>query len=222
MEYLNCDDKHNIYSIQRTGASGHYNINWETIGFESFIIIYGEEQREISLDTSPDESKLKKWLEMHCNSLMENECLIDNNLGIKVYIENFATFRQKGGFSVSGQPGAYAIYGIIEETNNIKIYIPADNVFQLSVDINIEDEAVYMQKGFFNKRDVYAGYHKVTVKDGINGLKNGTVYYTVGDRIFKYPVPMEITNRGGTFFVKCDESSSISFGTTNRAGVRIR
>ena len=184
MEFLNCDNKHNIYSIQRTGVSGRYNINWETIGFESFIIIYGEDQTMISLDTSNNESKLKEWLELRCDELFSNDYLIDDNLGIKVYTEDFATFRQNGGFSVSGQPGAYAIYGIIKEENNVQLYIPADNVFQLSVDINIEEEAVYVLKGLFNKKSVYAGYHKVTVKHGVNGLKNGVVYYTVGDRKF--------------------------------------
>lgn len=222
MEFLNCDNQHNIYSIQRTGASGRYNITWETVGFENFIIIYGEDSRLISLDASSAESKIKHWLESRREELFVNDYLMDDNLGIKVYTEAFSSFKQNGGFSVSGQPGAYAIYGLARENGIVKIYIPADNVFQLSVDINIEDEPVYEMKGFIKKREVYAGYHRITVKHGINGLKSGTVYYTISDRKMRYAIPTEISNHGGTFFVKCDEASSISFGTKNKAGIRIR
>lgn len=222
VKFLDCDSKHNIHSIQKTGVSGRYNINWETIGFEAFIIMYGEDRSSIALDSSLNESRLKEWLEVHCDELFDNEYLTDDSLGVKVYTEDFASFKQNGGFSVSGQPGAYAVYGIIKDSDGVSVYIPADNVFYLSVDIAVETAPVYVTKGFFSKKNVYAGYRRVTVNHGVNGLKRGTVYYTVGERGCKYPVPTEIINRGGSFFVKCDEASNITFGTTNKAGIRIR
>ena len=77
------------------------------------------------------------------------------------------------------------------------------------------------KKGLFKKTDVYSGYHKITVKKGISGIK-GDLFYTVSSMPYRFPFPKEVLNKGGSFYVKCPEDGRIEFDTKNREGIRIR
>ena len=223
MNFIFADTNHDINTIQRSGSIGNYRLNWSSVGLENFMIVVGESTNDVFVDpNNVENSKLYNLLVDSEEELKTKDFLMFINDGIRVYTITFAQMKQRGGFNVNGTPGVYAIYGYKLEEDIFTFYVSENNTFKLSVDVNIVDRPVLKEKGLLRKTQCYAGYRKVTVQNGVKGLKGNAIYYTVNNSIYRYPFPDEVLNDGGSFYVKCPETGTITFGTTNKDGIRIR
>lgn len=223
MNFIFADANHDINAIQRSGSIGDYHLNWNSVGLKNFMIVVGENVNDVLVDPNDvGNSKLYGLLVDAKSELKTKDLLVFANDGICVYTITFAQLRQRGGFNVNGKPGVYAIYGYTLEDDVFTFYVSTNNTFKLSVDVNIDDKPILKEKGLLKKVQYYAGYHKVTVQNGVKGLKGNSIYYTINNGVYRYPFPDDVLNNGGSFYVKCPETGSITFDTTNKDGIRIR
>ena len=216
-------DEYSVQSIRRTGASGDHSLTWESSGLEYFLVIVGDtsENVQISLDQSfPCQIREALWDAER--QLLEEDSITFSNINVSVFKVSFSQLKQKGGFSANGRPGIYAVYGFVPDANECIVYVSENNQMRFTVDVSIEDVPLTYSKGMFKKKEVYSGYHKVSIKSGVPGLKGNSLYYTVTKNNYKYPFPDEVVSDGGSFFVKCAENESVRFGTTNNDGIRIK
>lgn len=211
-----------IQSVRRTGSAGDHSLTWDSCGLEEFLVVIGdtEENVRISFDTAA--SQIKEQLQNNEKQLLKQENITFSNIGVTVYRVSFAQLKKNGGFSANGRPGIYAVYGFVSNSSESTVYVSENNCMRFTVDISIEDVPVTCLKGLLKKKKVYSGYHRVSIKSEIPGLKSGALYYTVAQNAYKYPFPEEIVSNGGSFFVKCAENENLRFGTTNNDGIRIK
>lgn len=223
MKFVKADSSHNISAIQKSGSVGNYHLNWDSVGLELFIVAVGENSKDVSINVDNIAgNKLCSLLNEADMDLINRESIVSLSHGLTIYAVTFAQLKQKGGFNVNGHPGVYAVYGCAVNNDSITVYVSEDAVFRLSVEVNIDDAPVIKQKGLIRKVNYYAGYRKVTIQKGVRGLKGNSVYYTIDNEPYKYPLPDEIISNGGSFYVKCSETSNIKFDTNNKDGIRIR
>lgn len=221
MQFLNVDQEHGVSGVSRTGSSGSYRLSWNSVGLNAFLVVSGRNMESLLL--SPEKGN-------HLSDLLEEEEYRISSQGsvdfmeehVEVRVVEFSKMKQQGGFPIPERPRAYAVYGLEYEGEECRIYIPSGhNTFRFSVEVNLEDMPVRGEKGLFRKTPYYTGYHRIRLTKEIPDMEEGTVFYTVDSQPFRYPVPAEIMNKGGSFYIRCPENARIDFSSGNNSGVRI-
>lgn len=221
MDIIKTDERHNITSLRRSGEASECRLNWSSEGFETFIVLVGENKASVSIDAGNFNAGLQEAIEESESILAEGKSVFLQKPRVYAHLVTFVQLKRDGGFVVDGHPGIYAVYGCSLQGGTMTIYAQENNICQIKVDVTISDTPIMTKKGILKKTDVYTGYHKIGVPNKIQGLETGTIYYIVDNGPCKYPVPIRILNNSGFFYVKCNEYANINFYTHNNDGINL-
>ena len=210
-----------IYKLTKTGSQNTLRITWDSKGFELFLVLSSNTKENVDL-TGPGKDKITAFLSEHLSSVSENtKKKID---GITIQLVTFAQQKREGGLMLNGDPGWYAVYGVARTgIQDLDLYVDeaATNPHLIKVmqDVEVEVEPYLIQKGgLFSKKQVYSGYHRISVKGPNKGMSEGALQYSVGE--YMYPFPDQIVNNGGTFYVKMAEDADLKVYSNNE-GIHI-
>ena len=216
MRFETENENHSINKVRKEGGQGNYKIAWDAKGFinQGFIIINAADINLVLL--SKDEIR-KKLIDCENQLSCKNSASVDS---INFHYLSFKDMFSNSGFKIEDNPGYYAIYGctLIDEKIDTVYYAQRnDNILNISVEIEIEQKNynVSKKKGLFKTVSEYSGYKKVTINRPIKNIKQGAVSYEVKGT--NMPLPIQVLENGGSFYVWCEENDELKFHSNNTA-----
>lgn len=216
MRFETENENHSINKVRKEGGQGNYKIAWDAKGFinQGFIIINASDINSVLLVKDEIREKLND-----CENQLfsKNSASVDS---INFYYLSFKDMFSNSGFKIEDNPGYYAIYGctLIDEKIDTVYYAQRnDNILNISVEIEIEQKNynVSKKKGLFKTVSEYSGYKKVTINRPIKNIKQGAVSYEV--KGINMPLPIQVLENGGSFYVWCEENDELKFHSNNTA-----
>jgi hypothetical protein len=222
-----CNEKNgmSITCVDQKDTNNKFLLNWLSVGYNEFIILNGPKRTDVLLNTNnPNLDDLILQLQ-NIKSNLRTACeIVLNTSHLYVYVLTFSELIKYGGLEIQGRPGVYAVYGFCREPNgkwNIYTNSRENNLFYMTVEITIKDSIVPAEKrGLFSKY-IKNEYHKIEINKGYPEVDADLIYYTIESYDFHYPIPEEILQRGGQFFIKSHENEIIRF-KSNDASIIIR
>ena len=213
-----------IYDLAKTMQGPKTYLKWRSDGLTHFLVLFGADVTAMDLrDTQATHPLLDELFE-HFDEFVSSKACNLKRLGIRCTLFTRNEMMRDGGMAIKETPGTYVIYGIdIENPDAPVIYTEKPqaslNLFTVTLDVRVDQSPVTVEQGFFKKKAVFSGYHKITLAKPFPELQGGILQYTVEDE--KYPFPDEIVAKGGSFYVKADQHATIRFESKNR-GIHIK
>lgn len=216
MKFETENGNHSINTVRKVGSQGAYRIDWDAEGFinQGFIIINAADEKSVLLSNDDIKQKL---------NACESQLMSRKYASIDSINFHYLPFKDKfsdSGFKIEDNPGYYAIYGCTltdEQIDTVYYAQRNDNVLNISVEIEIEQKKYFVsrKKGLFKTVNEYSGYRIVSIKRPVKNIKQGTVSYEIDGKIM--PVPMQVIENGGSFYVLCNENEELKFSSNNTA-----
>ena len=216
MQIVKEDTEHHVDKIKKEGNSGNYRLTWDKKGVNSFIIISNSKKNGVLINNNDN---LCSLLDEISDNLVDNYSL---TLGDTTFFyTDFANLMRNGGINIQEKPGYYAVYGCDVEDGIIKtVYVNSEKekTISISVDIKINTEKVYLEeKKLFKKKErKYSGYQKISILNGIKGISEYSVKYTVCNGKYSFPIPKEVLENGGVFYIRSNENEEIHFTSDDK------
>lgn len=207
-----------VYGIEKTLINGKTLLRWKSVGLSDFIVISSSSKEDV-LITDDNKDAFARAMEHISNELLGERVARVLESNTMFYIVSLDELKRDGGLQIKNMPSFFAVYGIINENNNLTVHYEtkpyASNIFSMTIDVVIRDEEVFTEKhGLFKRGKEYSGYHRVTLSTPYPTLVGGVLKYNVDG--FSYPFPDEIVENGGSFYVSADINLDFSFESSNQ------
>ena len=194
-----------VYGIEKHVSDNQIHLKWKSDGLGEFIVFYSEKKENL-LFNGGGADMTAAFFDGAEEKLLSEKSLQLNN-GVTCYYVTLAELMRNAGIQIKNSPGYYSVCGAKTENGNVTVYAQ-DNIFQMTVNVLIEQKNQYKIKGFIKKVQIFTGYRYISMK-AYPALTGGKLKYKIGG--YKYPFPDEVVKNGGGFYVAAGENEAITF-----------
>ncbi len=214
-----------IRSLEKTVLNGKINLKWDvgTAGVSNFIVLFGETSDTVDLCNDKVKEDFLRIFPTVINRLKETGNAPLREMNIHAYLVSYADILRDGGTPIKEKPGVFAVYAIDENDTAVTVYTcrpgVKNHMYTFKLNVLVEQKPLYIKKGLVFKKEVYSGYYAITLQKGYANLSKDTLKYQIDD--YSFPFPESIVKNGGTFYIKTQKSSNITF-VSGSTGIEIK
>lgn len=210
-------DKKSVYSIEKITINEELFLRWGSSGFTNFIVISSTDKENVLITNDNKDVFINNIQQVSKELIAEKNANIPENNSM-CYLTSLNELKRDGGLHIKNMPAFFAVYGFEKENEDFVIYCEANsyasNVFSMTVDVFINDEAFFIEKSvLFKRKKEYSGYHRISMPTPNPMLVGGVLKYKING--YSYPFPDEVVKNGGSFFVCADSNMNLHFKSNN-------
>lgn len=213
-----------IYNLRKVSTAAGNNLDWQTNKLTRFLVVFAHRKEDVDFNASENQKKLTDFLASYIDELREKKTIYSRDLGWDLFWVSHDELRRFNGIRISENPGIYGVYGIEEAGGGITVYLgdpanPSLHTIAVTLDVVIDNQEHYIEKGFFKKTRQYSGFHCIRLDKPYPDMAEGSLKYVVDNKTYTFPD--EAVKQGGSFFVYVPQGATLLFSTGN-PGIRIK